>query len=479
MLVSGGRLHRPARLRVRERLPGGHEEAAEAAAPRSVASEHILGVVRELGVRRVRGREVTAELVAYGSGGTLAELMSRRRSIGGGEAATVLLGVAAGVAALHAAGWARPGLGDRDVAFAADGCPALAALDGVAPLSPENAVADAEAFHAFAHRLCLRVADGTGMRLLGAVEGALRTGSWRAVQGAIPEVTPPSAVRLGTPGVEDERREGVAPGASVPRPLPTAGVARRLGSRVVAAVESLDGHPMRSVLGRLVALFRRRPALAVAAGLPLAAALALVVAVPGSGAAEPSERAPARSSARDANGAEVPGAVGATGGRTGRQAASGSSDGPDAGKPGSRPDSRSTAAAPGADAASATVGAVASDGAADDIPDDPVDAARSLLDARHACFAATAMTGADVAASCLDAVLDPSAGLLAGEKEALGPGGADARDFAGAALSLVERWGDAALVAVVPDGARTPKSQPASLLLVRSEAGWWLRAVFP
>jgi hypothetical protein len=104
-----------------------------------------------------------------------------------------------------------------------------------------------------------------------------------------------------------------------------------------------------------------------------------------------------------------------------------------------------------------------------------VEAARSLLAERHACFAARAPRPA-----CLDAVLESGSGFADAERAALGvPGSAAARDASGASLSLVERWGDAALVSVVPDTRRAPHSEPASLLLVRGEAGWRLRAVFP
>jgi hypothetical protein len=104
-----------------------------------------------------------------------------------------------------------------------------------------------------------------------------------------------------------------------------------------------------------------------------------------------------------------------------------------------------------------------------------VDAARGLLDARLRCFRAR-----EASAACLEPLLDPGAALLPDETAALGdPGAGAARDYTGAALALLERWGDAALVSVVPDAGRTPHSKPASLLVVRSEAGWRLRAVFP
>ncbi|MDR6970829.1 hypothetical protein J2W45_001139 [Leifsonia shinshuensis] len=108
--------------------------------------------------------------------------------------------------------------------------------------------------------------------------------------------------------------------------------------------------------------------------------------------------------------------------------------------------------------------------------EDPVVAAQAILDRRHACFAGG--TGRE----CLEAVVEAGAALLEHELTALEAGrtaAASARDYAGARVELVERWGDAALVGVAPDRALTPKSEPASLLLVRGEAGWRLRAVFP
>ncbi|MGH1550994.1 hypothetical protein ACRAWB_18170 [Leifsonia poae] len=107
--------------------------------------------------------------------------------------------------------------------------------------------------------------------------------------------------------------------------------------------------------------------------------------------------------------------------------------------------------------------------------EDPVVAAAAVLAARHACF-----TARQPSPTCLAGVLDAEPAFVAQESDALRrTGAADERDFAGASLSLIERWGDAALVAAAPDVSRTPKSEPASLLLVRSEAGWRLRAVYP
>ena len=102
-------------------------------------------------------------------------------------------------------------------------------------------------------------------------------------------------------------------------------------------------------------------------------------------------------------------------------------------------------------------------------------ATTSLLKAWHACF-----TERPISRNCLSNALDGEPAFLAAETQALGTAGAaEARDYAGAGLSLVERWGDAALIGVVPDATRTAESKPASMLLVKRDAGWRLRAVFP
>ncbi|MDN4595919.1 hypothetical protein [Leifsonia virtsii] len=464
--VTGAALHRRARLRVRERRAGeaGPSADRELAARRRAASEHVVGLVQEVGRRQVRGREMDAVLLADAPGGTLAELIARRSGVSGGEAATVLLGVARGIAALHAAGWAAPTLSPEGVEFTADGCPSLGLLDGVVPLHPEAAVADAEAFHAFARSLCLRVVDGTGMRLLAAVEGALRSGRWSAVEEAVAAVARPVAVRSAVEGEVPSVGVSVnAPGAvdagdsarAVARAHPS-GDDRGRAPRLASVVELFDDRPLQRVGTRLLAALRRRPALALVAAVPVIVGLAVVALVPGT---------PAPSAAVSRSTAASTPSVGRSTAAWGRSGATGT------------PVAGSGAASLAAEAGDGGAGAGASPEG--EKPrgdsDDPVDAAVTLLDARHACFSATS-----AAPACLDDVLEAGAALQGDEAAALGgAGAADERDYAGAQLSLVERWGDAALVAVVPDAARTPKSRPASLLLVRSEAGWRLRAVFP
>lgn len=109
------------------------------------------------------------------------------------------------------------------------------------------------------------------------------------------------------------------------------------------------------------------------------------------------------------------------------------------------------------------------------MPGEPVAAATHLLRARHTCFTARVRQ-----VSCVDELVQDGSPVAATDRAAIEDGtAADGYDYAGAAVELVQRWGAAALVSVAPDRARTPKSEPASLLMVRSEAGWRLREVFP
>lgn len=401
----------------------------------------MIGVVSEVGARKIRGREVDAVVLAHGDGGDLAQLLGRRRGLRGGEAATVLLGVAAGLAALHAGGWARPDLSPAGIVFGGDGCPSLDRLDGVVASEPAAVVADAEAFYALARMLSLRVVDGSGMVLLSAVEKGLRGGRWEAVDASVLSVVAPEPVGLaadhaGVGGVTTPGGEG-APGRRTPgRGRNPVG---RLASAVGLVMDFLDDRPARELARRLGGWIRRRPLVVVAGAVPIALALVAAVLLP----ASPSDGAP----------------VGVTPANSRDPAVRPEASGPAA----SREPSGSDASADGSATAS-----VASH-------DDPVDAAREALQSRHACFTARPATVA-----CLAELLDGGSAFSGQEADALGSPGADAaRDYTGARFALLERWGAAALVNVVPDSVRTPKSGPASLLLVKSEAGWRLRAVFP
>jgi tRNA A-37 threonylcarbamoyl transferase component Bud32 len=97
--------------------------------------------------------------------------------------------------------------------------------------------------------------------------------------------------------------------------------------------------------------------------------------------------------------------------------------------------------------------------------DDPVHAAVELLVRRRSCL----LTGQ---ASCLEAVEEPGGPLHRADVAALAAGEHGTRPPDPERLSLSESLGDVAIVAVAPNGSET---EPASLLVVRSEAGWRLR----
>ena len=102
-------------------------------------------------------------------------------------------------------------------------------------------------------------------------------------------------------------------------------------------------------------------------------------------------------------------------------------------------------------------------------PDDPLAALELLLVERERCIR-------DLSVLCLDAVDQAGSAALADDTalvRAIQNGGESAHvalDASGA--ELVERLGDSAIVRLT---ATDPETQPASLLLMKGEAGWRIR----
>ncbi|KRC49874.1 hypothetical protein ASE16_14460 [Leifsonia sp. Root227] len=555
----------PVVLCARVRAAAAPGSAWEAAARREARSEHVVGVLAGLppdgSVETDRSGTVEFLMLEHAQGGTLSALLDRRRMVRADEAATILIGTASGLGALHEAGWAVGGLTADGIAFRPDGCPAVDGLRDARPLTDADALSDRRAYRAIAERLCTLVPSPGGWRLLDAVDAALsvpaphagsNAGPWeRAISGVL-AVVEPGVVRLGEDvdaagataagigaagmramggaarevgahgagaaveshaesapvvglgaggeGSRTPRRthgELVAAGLRVAadharrsavrrdqqrRPETDLGGAETLPHRSAASALSplsayepvaavtdvlLDGRPVAHVTGRLRAWLAVRKKLVAVAVAPVVAIGAVLVLLPG----------PA-----DADGAgaasDAVGAGGASGTRSGAPAARTGSgrSGPApederTSSPSSSPSSSSSS--PSSPPSSSPPGVPGAAGAP--VGGEPVEAAPVLLRARHACFAAKARE-----AACLNDIVQAGSPLAESDRAALdGAVLAEGFDYAGAAVELMQRWGDAALVSVAPDRARTPKSEPASLLMVRSEAGWRLREVFP
>jgi len=111
-------------------------------------------------------------------------------------------------------------------------------------------------------------------------------------------------------------------------------------------------------------------------------------------------------------------------------------------------------------------------GAAGITGDDAAAAARSLLERRAECFATLDL-------ECLDTVVQPGSAIESADRAtmlAARDGAASPDDgFDLSAVQVTAEMGDAVLIGVT---RATPGREPASLLVVRGEAGWRLREIF-
>jgi hypothetical protein len=105
--------------------------------------------------------------------------------------------------------------------------------------------------------------------------------------------------------------------------------------------------------------------------------------------------------------------------------------------------------------------------------DDPVAAAIVLLALREECFRSASLL-------CLDGVVQPGSSAEAADRAAvsvLQGGGEAPAPISAPSPELVERLGESALVSLVAasEGDGAPETAPASLLLMKGEAGWRIR----
>lgn len=393
------------------------EPAREAQALHRAAHDHVVA----LADISVQPGEVVFVLPRLPRG-SLAELLSARRTLDAGEAVTILAPLAAALQHMHEAGVSHGAVSAEHVLFRDDGAPVLIGSGSMTVFEqglPEvvreqvaGVVADRRALAALAVAVLGRV-SGTRAAAAQAFAAGLEAAEARDLESRIgrglfelaaarpvvfdaPEEPPAEARAIGVRAVpEPPAPELVGP---VTRLL-------ALGPAVVARER---------VLTVWNAWSPQRRRLALAAG---AAALVLVVAVAAIPSAEPPVDAPPAA-----------------------DAAAGAAATPDA------------AANPEAVVPPLT-------------PDDPLEALNGLLARRDDCLR-------DLSMLCLDEVDERGSAALDDDRGAIQaiiaegeqPPHPDARG-----AMVVERLGDSVLVDLAPE------SQPASVLLMKGEAGWRIR----
>lgn len=414
-------------------------------------------------------------------GGSLARLLSAR-TISAGEAVTILAPIVVAVADLARRGYVHTRLAPTDVLFDDAGRPRIVGLGALRRIPDRGA--ERTALHRTAHERLADLVEDVAAAILpaGALDDAVDLVRSRLAMRpftpceadlerrlfglATPEpvrdvAIGPSArqrrvpARLTPPVVPDE-----AAVPEAPPPTPTRGGVFGPGLRrwlalaqapdgvVEQLAASVDVDPVARGRSRLAVLLRDRGRSMTVGGLVGGAALvSMLTLVP-----------PATAEVDEASG-DGP-AVGATADDDATA---------DPGSQGTAPAGEETAPATGADPEDG--GAGPEGGGAGPVAEDPVAAARELLERRADCFASLDL-------GCLAMVDQPGSAIETADRRAL----VAARDgteppataVAVEPIELVAEMGAAALVRV----GGSPEREPASLLMVRGEAGWRLRELF-
>ncbi|MHA7986625.1 protein kinase domain-containing protein [Rathayibacter sp. CAU 1779] len=371
------------------------------------------------------------------------------------EAVTIGVSVVRAVVAVHRSGWTHGAVTAANVLFDAGGCPVLIGFGGALPATSARMSADWSATATLIQSVVAGAEGATdeAIRSVRAALRALETGDHDAataiadVESALFALGPAgpvstAAARRGevldpraAPAIARER-DGAPPTNSETR---DPDVWRRGSRLLVSAMERGIGTVVAAPLRRL--LHGRKKAVVVAFGTAVALTVVALLTIPGppAGRAQTPESTTATTRS---DGALV------TPSSSARASARSGSD-PD--RSSSSPGTRATLPPePSSD-------------------DNPVRAAALLLQHRSACFAR-----AD--SGCLTDVDQADSALLASDMALLTRGGVPADTPTEAQLSLTESMGDTSVIAVAPDTAGTTK--PASVLVIKTEAGWRLRAVF-
>jgi Serine/threonine protein kinase len=435
----------------------------EAAVLGSVESEHLIALLDVCGVPGTSPVLVLERLTTT----SLAWLLRERRRLGLGEAVTLLVSMARGVYALHTAGYAHGAFGAANVLFAPGNRPVVTGLGHATSLADADGssarCADWRAVRDVGRAIFDRVdvlgreadVDEVASSLEVLVAGRDRASDHDRLEGALFALAPPAPVALQPPrrrepagsdgSVDAVRAAAIGPNrAQGRRRAPGRRSETELTTRIGNVLGIVLEHGPASVLrDRAVSLVRtrKRPAI-VGAALAALLVLGAVVLLPPSGGAA------------DARPGHVPAAAVPSGNATATI-----SDTPTqhAGTPSPQP-------------------GVASPQPGDDEPirsDDPVAAAEALLRARSQCLRHRS-------AGCLEAIDEPTSPLYQADAhptEVSGHTSKGAPDYAEFGVSLIERIGGSALVALAPP-VDAENAEPATALVIKGEAGWRLRQIY-
>lgn len=428
-------------------------------------------------------------------GPTLARLLTER-TLEPGEAVTILAPIAIAVAGLAEAGFVHTRLAPSDVLVDGIGRPRLIGLGAVRRLDEVSSaiertellraghvalsqlvatVAEATRPHGSLERAVAAIRDAAAARPFVRSEALLERSLFESAAAApvrgllasthqvssharCADAFDPSGAEASAAGAEPSRvvpTEASPPGG--PEASPRTGVLRTLAALAQVPAEAFDygarladADPVTSLAARLRrALSARRRAVLVAALVGGAALVILLTLVPPAEAGSVEETGGA-SSAPVSPGAE-PETQAATPGAAAENAAEGDVE-VDLGDAGEQPD-----------------GGGAVDAAT---TEDPVAATAALLALREECLGA-------LDAACLEQVDQAGSAIERADLAALSgarEGTAIPTDtFAIEAVAIAAEMGDAVLMTVPYDD---PEREPASLLVMRSEAGWRLRELF-
>ncbi|MDH6237033.1 hypothetical protein [Cryobacterium sp. CG_9.6] len=416
-------------------------------------------------------------------GRTLGRYLSDRGTISTGEAVTILASVTLAVAKLHDAGLSHGSLSPVTVLFYPTGRPLLAGLGALRELSEESMARRKALREDYCRLTCVlrevfaHLEPGAEQHetrreaglLADRFEGLIWSTPFRPclpdLERQLFEWMPAGPVRLIT--TETDTTPGCAPGRLLPtvvgipvqstrakrRHREQSGGPQRLRARaqmlVGTALGLVDGHPLVQLRSRLTSSLTARHRPLVTAVLVGGAVLLAVVTLIPAGEGDPSQ---GQESAATPQGA----------------ATTETSPSPYEAEVAPSEPVREPAAADSA----------AVEG------DDPVLAVPVLLNRRAACLATASVV-------CLDTADQSGSTAMSGDSytvRLLQQGGAltSEPDYTTLVVELVERTGNMALLSLSPPGSEGTgsdtrgelNSKPASVLVVKGEAGWRLREIF-